>query len=109
MALLRVEPLPAQPLAASARFHAQVLPRVLAELVRGENLTLVFPPAGHDHRGWRLALVQGLAREHAPLRINALATDDEAAILVAVKYLAGADGVTGQYLPLDGTGAGEVQ
>lgn len=108
MALLRVGPLPAEPLAASARFHAQILPDVLAELARGEDLTLVFDPAGHDHRGWRLALVQSLAREHAPRRINALAGDDQAAVAAAADYLASADGVTGQYLPLDGAGAGEV-
>ena len=108
MAVLRVDPLPAQPLAASARFHAEVLPNVLAELARGQHLTLVFDPAGHDHRGWRLALVQGLAREHAPLRINAVASDDAAAIAAVADYLAMADGVTGQYLALDSIGAGEV-
>ena len=102
MALLRVDPLPAEPLAASARFHAEVLPDVLAQLARGEDLTLVFLPAAHDHRGWRLALVQGLAREHAPLRINAVAGSDETAISAAAAYLATAQGVTGQYLALDG-------
>lgn len=109
MALLRVDPLPAEPLAASARFHAQVLPAVLARIAQGQDLTLVFAPASHDHRGWRLALVQGLAREHAPLRINALASDDDATIAAAAGYLASADGVTGQYLVLDSAGAGEVQ
>ena len=108
MVLLRVDPLPAEPLAASARFHAHVLPGVLAELARGHHLTLVFEPAGHDHRGWRLALIQSLAREHAPLRINALAGADAAAITAAAEYLATAEGVTGQYLALDGDGAGEV-
>ena len=63
---------------------------------------------GRGHRGWRLAAVQGLAREHAPLRVNALASDDELAIAAAHAYLASADGVTGQYLPLDSHGAGEV-
>lgn len=112
MALLRVGPLPREALAAAARFHALVLPRVLALLdpppPEEDHVTLVFEPADHTHRGWRLAAVQGLAREHAPMRINALAGDDEAAIAAAARYLARAEGVTGQLLPLDGNGAGEV-
>ena len=108
MALLRVGALPEAALAAAARFHAEVLPEVLAQLARGEHLVLVFTPADHTHRGWRLAVVQQLAREHAPIRVNALAGDDEAAIAAAAEYLAGAAGVTGQYLPLDGNGAGDI-
>ena len=110
MALLRVGPLPGEALAASARFHADYLPTVLAALAdrpTDEALALVFAPADHSHRGWRLSVVQGLAREHAPRRVNALASDDEAAIAAAARYLAAADGVTGQYLVLDGVGAGE--
>jgi hypothetical protein len=106
MALLRVGALPGEALAASAHFHASVLPRVLAELERGESVTLVFAPADHAHRGWRLAVVQGLARQYAPVRINALASDDENAIAAALAYLETAEGITGQYLPLDGNGAG---
>ncbi len=115
MALLRVGPLPGEALAASARFHAEHLPAVLAALAdrgegegEGEALTLVFAPADHSHRGWRLSVVQGLARVHAPRRVNALASDDEAAIAAAARYLAAAEGVTGQYLVLDAVGAGEV-
>jgi hypothetical protein len=108
MALLRVGALPGEALAASVQFHAVVLPRVLAELDRGVMLTLVFEPADHTHRAWRLAVVQELARRHAPLRVNAVASDDEDAIAAARAYLDAADGVTGQYLPLDGNGAGEV-
>jgi hypothetical protein len=108
MAMLRVGALPAEALAASVHFHAVVLPRVLAVLDRGESVTLVFAPADHRHRAWRLAVVQGLARQYAPLRINALASDDEEAIAAAAAYLAAAEGITGQYLPLDGNGAEEV-
>jgi hypothetical protein len=108
MALLRVGALPGEALAAAAEFHAVVLPRVLAELERGETLTLVFAPADHTHRAWRLAAVQGLARQYAPARVNALAGDDERAIAAALKYLAAAEGVTGQYLLLDGNGAVEL-
>ena len=105
MALLRIGALPDEALAAAAEFHAVVLPRVLAELEGGETLTLVFAPADHTHRAWRLAAVQSLARHHAPARVNALASDDERAIAAALDYLAAAEGVTGQYLPLDGNGA----
>jgi len=108
MALLRVGALPPAALAASAQFHAEVLPMVLSALARGENLVLVFAPADHAHRGWRLAAVQQLAREHAPQRVNALAGDEEAAIAAAADYLDRAAGVTGQYLPLDGNGAGDI-
>ena len=66
---------------------------------------LVFTPADHTHRAWRLAVVQGLARQYAPVRVNAVAADDEKAITAATDYLAGAGGITGQYLPLDGNGA----
>jgi hypothetical protein len=105
MALLRIGALPDEALAAAAEFHAVVLPSVIAELERGETLTLVFAPADHTHRGWRLAAVQGLARQHAPVRVNALASDDERTIAAALNYLAAAEGLTGQYLLLDGNGA----
>jgi hypothetical protein len=108
MRLLRVEALPGDALAAAARFHAEVLPKALAELKRGETLTLVFAPADHTHRAWRLAAVQGLAREFAPVRVNALAAADERAIAATLAYLETAQGVTGQLLRLDGNGAGEV-
>ena len=64
----------------------------------GEDLVLIFPPAPYDHRGWRLAAVQDLARAAAPGRVNAIAGDDEAAIAQALAYLEGAPGVTGQLL-----------
>ena len=75
----------------------------------GEGLlTLIFPPADHSHRAWRLAAVQALAREYAPVRVNALASKSESAIAAALAYLGTAEGVTGQLLELDDTGAGEV-
>jgi hypothetical protein len=116
MAHVRVGELPADALAAAARFHADVLPAVLERIARqdprsagGDCLTLVFPPADHTHRDWRLAAVRGLAREHAPLRVNAVAGGDEAAIAAALAYLARAPGVTGQVLPLAAGGGGRVQ
>ncbi|SFF75214.1 hypothetical protein SAMN05518801_101241 [Novosphingobium sp. CF614] len=109
MELLRIGPLADDPLDAAADFHARLLPGIEAGLSSGgDAFTLVFPPAGHAHRAWRLAVVQGLARRFAPLRVNALEGDAPAATEAAAAWLEGAAGVTGQLLPLDGTGAGMV-
>jgi hypothetical protein len=110
MTLLSVGPLPQDALAAAGQFHANMLPAIVEALqsTSAPHFTLVFAPADHTHRNWRLAVVQGLAREHAPLRVNAVESDDDVAIAAAAAYLAGADGVTGQFLPLDGAGAGKV-
>ena len=109
MALFRVGKLPDAATAASAAFHAEVLPEI-ARVLAGipDHLVIVFPPADHAHRAWRLAVVQSLAREKVPLRINAVESDDDAAIAAAHSYLARAEGLTGQLLPLDGHGAGAV-
>ncbi|TCM17293.1 hypothetical protein EDF56_106410 [Novosphingobium sp. PhB165] len=106
--ILRVGPLAENPLDAAAQFHADVLPRARAMLAAGSALTLVFAPADHTHRGWRLAAVQGLSRDHAPLRVNALESDEDVAIAAAAAYLSAAEGITGQLLQLDGTGAGAM-
>lgn len=107
-ALLRVEGLSDGALMASAQFHAEILPQALEVLLGGEDVILVFPVADHTHRAWRLAVVQQLARDAAPLRVNGLVGGDEAAIAAATAYLARSPGVTGQLLALDGNGAGEV-
>ncbi|MES2491685.1 MAG: hypothetical protein V4579_00215 [Pseudomonadota bacterium] len=105
--LMHVGPLPDDPLAAAAAFHADVVPRVIAELAAGTlQLILVFTPAGHRHRAWREAAIQTMARELAPVRINAVATVEPAPLLAAEAYIARAPGLTGQYLPLDSQGAG---
>lgn len=110
MTLYSVGPLPEEALAAAAHFHATVLPGVTKALqgTSSAQFTIVFTPADHTHRGWRLAAVQGLAREHAPLRVNAVESDDDVAIAAGAAYLANADGITGQFLPLDSVGAGKV-
>ena len=84
-----VGPLPEEPLAASAQFHAELLPKIY-DAGAGEDLVLVFAPAGHTHRGWRLAVVQELARAAAPRRVNAVESDDRAGIAAATAYLAAA-------------------
>ncbi|MCT2398281.1 Rossmann fold domain-containing protein [Novosphingobium mangrovi (ex Huang et al. 2023)] len=109
MELLHIGPLADDPLEASADFHARLLSGVETTLGAGADpLTLVFLPARHEHRAWRLAVVQGLARRFAPSRVNALECDDSVACAAAARWLDGAGGVTGQLLPLDGNGAGPV-
>jgi hypothetical protein len=109
-AALRIEGLPASPLDASAYFHAKVLPEIRAAYAGQPEIDLivVFDPAGHEHRAWRLAVIQELAREVAPARVNGVASDDEKAVAAARGYLEAAKGVTGQLLALDGNGAGPV-
>jgi hypothetical protein len=108
MQALRVDGLPAGALEASAMFHAECLGGARELLATGSDLAIVFQPADHTHRAWRLAIVQGLAREFAPSRVVAVASVDPAAIYFALHYLKSAEGLTGQYLALDGAGAGDV-
>jgi hypothetical protein len=96
--VLRVEGLPETPLDAAAAFHAGALPNARARLLEADALVLVFPPATHDHEGWRLAAVQGMAREAAPKRVNAIVGSDDAAIAETIAWLDAAPGVTGQLL-----------
>lgn len=95
--VLRIEGLPEAPLDAAAAFHAGWLPEA-RDLAERDELVLVFPPAPYDHRGWRLAAVQDLARAAAPRRVNGVVGDDEAATGQAVAWLAAAPGITGQLL-----------
>jgi hypothetical protein len=112
--LIHVGPLPEDAPAAAAQFHAEVQPQVLAALDgagpegAAAAVTLVFAPAPYAHSAWRLAAVQTLAASRTPARINAIASDDLAAIAAAARYIAGAPGLTGQLLVLDGVGAGPV-
>lgn len=100
-AVLRVAGLPDAPLDAAAAFHATWLPQA-RELCGAADLVLAFPAAGHEHRAWRLAAVQELAREATPLRVNGVVGDDAEAIDQAAAYLADAQGVTGQLLAVGG-------
>jgi hypothetical protein len=101
-AVLRVEGLPGAPLDAAAAFHATWLPRARAALAEGGDLAVVFAPAGHEHRGWRLSAVQELAREAAPLRVNGLVGEEQAGISVMLDWLARAESITGQLMTVDG-------
>ena len=92
---VRVGPLPESALEAAAEFHARVLPQLVGQ---GDDFVLIFLPAPYDHHGWRLAVVQDLARRAAPARVNGIVGDNETAITDALEYLANAPGVTGQLL-----------
>ena len=97
-AVVRLDGLPADPLDAAAAFHAERLPQAHRALAEADALALVFAAAGHEHRGWRLAAVQELAREAAPKRVNGVAGADQTAIDQALAFLAAAPGMTGQLL-----------
>ena len=97
MKRITVEGLPDDPLAAAGVFHQHWLAHVEDALDRGEDVMLQLPAADHTHREWRLAAVAGLARKHAPRRVNMVAGEGEAVDATAA-YLARAPGVTGQYL-----------
>jgi hypothetical protein len=99
---MAVQGLPEAPLDAAAAFHAQWLPEARAALAAGHDLVLVFAPAGHEHRGWRLAAVQELAREAAPLRVNALVATDGPGLMEMLGWLEQAEAITGEMLTVDG-------
>jgi len=97
-AALRLEGLPEGALDAAAAFHAEWLSRAREALAASDALALVFPRATYDHRGWRLAAVQDLAREAAPKRVNGVVGDEERAVATTLDWLAQAPGITGQLL-----------
>ena len=102
--IVRVDRLPPGALEAAEVFRGEYLPAIRAHLQSGRSLTVALPSATHDHTDWRRAMARDLARAYAPARINFIAGGNIAAIRDAENYLAGADGVTGQYLPLAGNG-----
>jgi hypothetical protein len=106
-AVLRIDALPAAALDAAGEFHAAWL-EPARRLAGGtaESLTVILPHAPYDHADWRRAAARDLARAAAPARVNVIASDEPEAIAAALAYLENAPGVTGQYLPLDGEGAG---
>jgi hypothetical protein len=100
-AVLRVEGLPDGALDAAAAFHADWLSQAREALRESDALAVLFARAPYDHRGWRLAAVQDLAREAAPKRVNGVAGDDDQALAKTAAWLAQAPGITGQLLAVD--------
>jgi hypothetical protein len=106
-AVLRIDSLQDGALDAAREFHATWLDQARALLQDARaSLAIVMPPASYDHSDWRRAAARDLARIAAPVRVNVIASDEEAAIASALAFLESAPGVTGQYLPLEGEGAG---
>ncbi len=81
-------------------FHLEAARAILAD-PEVSALTIILPPAPHDHRDWRLALARDLAREAAPSRVNIVAGHLGEARTATLRFLADAQGVTGQYLSCD--------
>lgn len=106
MKRIAVDDLPPEPLAAAGLFHQHWLPHVAGALESGADVMVTLAPADHTHREWRLAIAAGLARAHAPQRVN-LVAGEGAALDGFEAYLAAAPGITGQYFESDGTGAGD--
>jgi len=106
---------PDGPLEAATYFLTELVPQVRefapptrlaaeigAEPVEADTvkaIAIVFPKADHTHDAWRLAAIQQLARESAPLRVNAIVGDEVEAVS---SFLASAPGVTGQVFETDG-------
>lgn len=99
--LLHAEGLPAEPLDAAAKFHELFVPSARNALRQGNDLAILFDRQDHTHAAWRLATIQELAREAAPLRVNAIAGGDENSVAETARYLDSAPGVTGQVLTVD--------
>jgi hypothetical protein len=99
--------LPSSPVDAAAFFYSHVVPGIREDLADATEVVIHFEPADHSHRAWRLAVVQELAREAAPKRVNAIVGTDCKATLAAKQYLESAPGVTGQLLVVDGK-SGEI-
>ena len=97
MTRIEVEGLPGDPLAAAGMFQHDWLGAIERAIDNGADVTVVLQPADHTHGEWRCAMAAMLARKHTPRRVNLIA--GEGARLDAIaQYLAGAPGVTGQYL-----------
>jgi hypothetical protein len=97
--LVHVGSLSDEPLAAAEQFMQRWVPQV--RRMGDGDVTICLPAADHRHDGWRRAMVQELARESAPRRVNAVAGGDDAAVGEAINYLDSAPGITGQILTLD--------
>lgn len=106
--------LPDDPLDAAAHFLSEHVPLARDLLKNGlprfpgaagdapelDALAFVFPPAGKEHQGWRLAAIQALAREAAPRRVNGVVGPDSDEVDQIAEWLADAPGITGQLLSL---------
>lgn len=101
--IFEVDRLPAAPVDAAMHFHQHVVPQ-LRQRMAGD-VTVLLPRADHAHGSWRRAVIQELAREAAPRRVNAVAGSRDADVDAVIAYLESAPGVTGQVFEVHGNRA----
>ncbi len=104
MHVVALAALPDSALAAAAHIYTDILPRFPALFVQHDVLVLQLPAAPADHDDWRRSVARDIARAHAPARFNIIGGGDAEAVQASLAYLAGAAGVTGQYLKLHPAG-----
>ncbi|KLI64033.1 hypothetical protein AAV99_06660 [Aurantiacibacter marinus] len=98
--MVRAADLPGSPLDAAAQFHKELLPLIRSAIAETGDAIIAFDHAGHSHDSWRLAVTQELAREAAPVRVNAVIGDLGEAMDSTIAFIASAPGVTGQVFTL---------
>jgi len=98
MKRLTITDLPDAPLEASRVFNAEWLGKARM-LLAEDDLLIALPHADHTHTEWRCAAAAILARAGVPKRAFVVAGDGEA-LDETQRFLAGAPGITGQYLEL---------
>lgn len=86
------------PLDAAADFTGRFLPHIRAGFP--QDAVILFDAADHTHETWRRAMIEELAREAVPGRVNAIVGQGEAAIAQTIAFLENAPGVTGQIFTL---------
>ncbi|WP_052761696.1 Rossmann fold domain-containing protein [Aurantiacibacter luteus] len=102
MKLIDARDLPGAPLDAAIEFARAHM----AEAREADtDLAVLLSPADHTHASWRKAVIEELAREAAPRRVNAVVAPDETAANEVLDFLARAPGVTGQVLEVAGAAA----
>lgn len=103
--LIETGPLAPGALEAAATFYERHSGAVAHAIADGAvSVVLAMPAAAYDHKDWRRTAARDLARLHTPVRVNVIGGGDPEAIHAASAYLAGAAAITGQYLPLSGSG-----
>jgi hypothetical protein len=101
-----------RPLDAAAEFYTKIVPLIRDDFqtMPDFNGTIVFKTAGHEHRAWRLAAIQELAREVAPEgRVNGVVADNTEVLAAlqagglqeTIEWLQQSPGITGQLLAID--------
>ncbi len=103
--LIETGPLAPGALEAAATFYERHSGAVAHAIAGGAiSVVLAMPAATYDHKDWRRTAARDLARLHTPVRVNVIGGGDPAAIRATSAYLADAQAITGQYLPLAASG-----